>query len=206
MGDEAKNDEVKKEKEEEKQDKKVDEKEEQNDEEKENETPSEEQPEKPEDETVPEDDADDWEADDSIPDSQLVYEMFELSRSIYQTNTDPKNLTKTIQTNKAECHLYIGEINSENGNIEEAIEEYKQALEIFENKDIFENNFRRWYLYQLMWYPRTVQIGGSRMRTPKSAVYTIQAIADVKTHILYTRLGFEYTQNFALNTMVNLVF
>lgn len=80
-------------------------------------------------------DADEEEEDeDEISDHQLAYEMFELARSIYE-----KQPTSTeIQTKKSEIYLNLGEITGENGQIEEAIEEYQKALKILTDDSIFD--------------------------------------------------------------------
>jgi len=71
------------------------------------------------------------EEEEDISDQQLAYEMFELARSIYSALMDP---TAATEINKAECHMSIGEIAGENGQIEDAIVEYYAALDILEKK------------------------------------------------------------------------
>merc|ERR1711934_1309321 len=73
----------------------------------------------------------DWEdaKEDDVEDQQLAYEMFELARNIYESALET---SVESETKRAECHMSIGEIQGENGQIEEAIDEYHAALAIFE--------------------------------------------------------------------------
>ena len=71
------------------------------------------------------------EEEEDITDQQLAYEMFEMARGIYETLMES---TQATEINRAECHMSIGEINGENGQIEEAIEEYYAALDILVKK------------------------------------------------------------------------
>merc|ERR1712071_686697 len=75
----------------------------------------------------------DWEDadEDEISDQQLAYEMFEMARGIYENLMDQ---TQETEIKRAECHMSIGEISGENGQIEEAIAEYYSALAILEKK------------------------------------------------------------------------
>jgi HAT1-interacting factor 1 len=75
----------------------------------------------------------DWEDadEDEISDQQLAYEMFEMARGIYENLMDQ---TQETEIKRAECHMSIGEISGENGQIEEAIVEYYSALDILEKK------------------------------------------------------------------------
>lgn len=75
----------------------------------------------------------DWEDadEDEISDQQLAYEMFEMARAIYESLMDQ---TQETEIKRAECHMSIGEISGENGQIEEAIAEYYSALDILEKK------------------------------------------------------------------------
>merc|ERR1712071_32553 len=69
------------------------------------------------------------EGEDDVTDQQLAYEMFELARGIFESLDEP---TPETETKRAECHMSIGEISGENGQIEDSIVEYDAALEIFE--------------------------------------------------------------------------
>jgi len=69
--------------------------------------------------------------EEDISDQQLAYEMFEMARGIFNSLMEP---TSSTEINKAECHMFIGEIAGENGQIEEAIVEYYAALDILEKK------------------------------------------------------------------------
>jgi hypothetical protein len=69
--------------------------------------------------------------EDEISDQQLAYEMFEMARGIYENLMDQ---TQETEIKRAECHMSIGEISGENGQIEEAIVEYYSALDILEKK------------------------------------------------------------------------
>merc|ERR1712168_1098292 len=75
------------------------------------------------------DENDDEEEGDEVTDQQLAYEMFELARGIFESLDEP---TPESETKRAECHMSIGEISGENGQIEDSVVEYDAALEIFE--------------------------------------------------------------------------
>lgn len=82
-------------------------------------------------EEIGSEDDEDEEDEEDVCDQQLAYEMFELARGIYETLMES---TQATEINRAECHMSIGEISGENGQIEEAIVEYYSALDILEKK------------------------------------------------------------------------
>jgi len=69
------------------------------------------------------------EEEDDVTDQQLAYEMFEMARGIFEALPDS---SPESEQKRAECHMSIGEIAGENGQLEEAIQEYDAALEIFQ--------------------------------------------------------------------------